>query len=78
MPFGDGNMPRRTPGRRGWRLGTRDLFEQRWAAWLERGDPFYSPHLTRTREDAGLEWGDVGRAPAAARDAGGVFIRPRL
>ena len=55
--------------RPGVRLEERDLFEQRWAAWLERGDPFYSPHLTRTREDAGLEWGDVGRAPAAARDA---------
>ncbi len=39
----------------GVRLEERFLFEQRWAAWLERGDPFYSPHLTRTREDAGLE-----------------------
>ena len=32
--------------------------EQRWAAWLERGDPFYSPHLRRTVEDAGLELQD--------------------
>lgn len=41
--------------RPGVRLEERYLFEQRWAALLERGDPFYSPHLTRTREDAGLE-----------------------
>jgi GT2 family glycosyltransferase len=41
----------------GVRLEERDLFEQRWAEWLERGDPFYSPHLTRSREDAGLETG---------------------
>ena len=34
-------------------------FEQRWAAWLERGDPFYSPHLSRTLEDAGLELQDL-------------------
>jgi O-antigen biosynthesis protein len=39
----------------GVRLEERYLFEQRWAAWLERGDPFYSPHLRRTLEDAGLE-----------------------
>ena len=39
----------------GVRLEERYLFEQRWAAWLERGDPFYSPHLSRTREDAGLD-----------------------
>jgi O-antigen biosynthesis protein len=57
--------------RPGVRLEERDLFERRWAAWLDRGDPFYSPYLTRTREDAGLEWSDVGRPAAAARDAGG-------
>jgi len=39
----------------GVRLEERYLFEQRWAAWLERGDPFYSPHLRRMLEDAGLE-----------------------
>lgn len=39
----------------GVRLQERYRFEQRWAAWLERGDPFYSPYLSRTREDAGLE-----------------------
>jgi GT2 family glycosyltransferase len=39
----------------GVRLKERYLFEKRWAAQLERGDPFYSPHLNRTREDAGLE-----------------------
>ena len=44
----------RTPG---VRLEERDLFEQRWAEWLERGDPFYSPHLTASREDVGLEPG---------------------
>ncbi len=43
----------------GVRLEERYLFEQRWAAWLERGDPFYSPHLHRTVEDAGLELGAV-------------------
>jgi hypothetical protein len=36
-------------------LEERYRFEQRWAAWLERGDLFYSPHLRRTAEDAGLE-----------------------
>jgi GT2 family glycosyltransferase len=39
----------------GVRLEERERFEQRWAEWLERGDPFYSPHLTTSREDAGLE-----------------------
>ena len=38
----------------GVRLEERFLFEKRWGALLERGDPYYSPHLTRTREDAGL------------------------
>lgn len=31
-----------------------DLFRQRWGEWLERGDPFYSPWLNRSGEDAGL------------------------
>ena len=43
----------------GVRLEERYFFEQRWAAWLERGDPFYSPHLRRTLEDAGLELQDL-------------------
>lgn len=50
----------------GVRLEERDLFEQRWAAWLERGDPFYSPHLRRTIEDAGLELQDLAE-PACWR-----------
>jgi GT2 family glycosyltransferase len=50
----------------GVRLEERYLFEQRWAAWLESGDPFYSPHLRRTAEDAGLELQDL-REPAAWR-----------
>jgi len=50
----------------GVRLEERYLFEQRWAAWLERGDPFYSPHLRRTLEDAGLELQDLAE-PAAWR-----------
>ena len=48
----------------GVRLAERYLFEQRWAAWLERGDPFYSPHLHRTVEDAGLELNDRVEPPA--------------
>lgn len=50
----------------GVRLEERYLFEQRWAAWLERGDPFYSPHLRRTLEDAGLELQDLAE-PASWR-----------
>jgi GT2 family glycosyltransferase len=50
----------------GVRLEERYTFEQRWAAWLERGDPFYSPHLRRTLEDAGLELQDLAE-PAAWR-----------
>ncbi|MGD0359266.1 MAG: glycosyltransferase [Bryobacteraceae bacterium] len=50
----------------GVRLEERYLFERRWAAWLERGDPFYSPHLRRTLEDAGLELQDLSE-PAAWR-----------
>ena len=48
----------------GVRLEERDLFERRWAASLERGDPFYSPHLRRTVEDAGLELADRAEPPA--------------
>ena len=48
----------------GVRLEERYLFEQRWAASLERGDPFYSPHLRRTLEDAGLELQDLVEPPA--------------
>jgi GT2 family glycosyltransferase len=47
----------------GVRLEERYLFEQRWAAWLERGDLFYSPHLKRTTEDAGLELQDLAEPP---------------
>ena len=50
----------------GVRLEERYLFEQRWAACLERGDPFYSPHLRRTLEDAGLDLQDLAE-PAAWR-----------
>jgi len=50
----------------GVRLEERYLFEQRWASWLERGDPFYSPHLRRTVEDAGLELKELAE-PAAWR-----------
>lgn len=50
----------------GVHLEERYLFEQRWDAWLERGDPFYSPHLRRTLEDAGLELRDLVE-PAAWR-----------
>jgi GT2 family glycosyltransferase len=47
----------------GVRLEERYLFEQRWAAWLERGDPFYSPHLRRAVEDAGLELDNLAEPP---------------
>jgi GT2 family glycosyltransferase len=39
----------------GVRLEEREKWEERWAAWIERGDPFYSPYLSRAREDASLE-----------------------
>ncbi len=32
----------------------RERWFDRWSAELDRGDPFYSPHLTRIREDASL------------------------
>jgi GT2 family glycosyltransferase len=38
----------------GTRAEERQLFQERWADWLEREDPFYSPNLTRSREDASL------------------------
>jgi len=41
----------RTPG---IRLEEIELWERRWGNW---NDPFYSPHLTQTREDASLEIG---------------------
>ncbi len=47
----------------GVRLEERHAFEQRWAAWLERGDPFYSPYLRRAAEDAGLELQDPAEPP---------------
>lgn len=31
-----------------------ELFQMKWEALLEKGDPFYSPHLTRTTEDMSL------------------------
>ncbi len=48
----------------GVRLEERYLFEQHWAAWLEHGDPFYSPYLRRTQEDAGLELQDLAEPTA--------------
>ncbi|HWB83412.1 MAG TPA: glycosyltransferase [Bryobacteraceae bacterium] len=33
----------------------RELWQERWARWLERSDFFYTPNLTRTREDASLD-----------------------
>lgn len=38
-----------------WR--ERELFFQRWGRLVEQGDPYYSPHLTRTREDCSLVHG---------------------
>ncbi len=32
----------------------REFFEERWAALLAAGDPYYSPHLSLTREDFSL------------------------
>ncbi len=32
----------------------RELFHQHWGHLLDRNDPYYSPHLTRTREDCTL------------------------
>jgi GT2 family glycosyltransferase len=36
---------------RGIHFKETDLWEERWGGWV---DPFYSPHLARTREDASL------------------------
>ena len=47
----------------GVHLEERYLFEQRWAGWLERGDPFYSPYLRRRSEDAGLELQELAEPP---------------
>jgi GT2 family glycosyltransferase len=38
----------------GTRYEERQAFFDRWSRVLEAGDPFYSPNLTRSREDAGL------------------------
>lgn len=35
----------------------RELWQERWAGTLEKGDPFYSPNLSRAREDASLGLG---------------------
>ena len=32
----------------------RERFHARWGKLIERGDPYYNPHLTRTREDCSL------------------------
>lgn len=37
---------------RGVRFGETELWEERWGEWVDR---FYSPHLTRTKEDASLQ-----------------------
>jgi len=39
---------------RGVRMAEMDLWDERWGDWVDR---FYSPHLTRTREDASLHDG---------------------
>ena len=33
----------------------RELFYQRWSREMEQGDRYYSPHLTRTKEDCSLD-----------------------
>ena len=38
----------------GIRHAERELWERRWAAWLSRGDPYYSPHLKIDAENAPL------------------------
>jgi GT2 family glycosyltransferase len=50
----------------GVRLEESEMFSGRWDIWSENGDPFLSPHLSRTREDGGLETGAVRLS--AARD----------
>jgi GT2 family glycosyltransferase len=39
---------------RGVRYWERERWRARWADLLERGDPFYSPNLTKSREDGSL------------------------
>ena len=31
------------------------LFREKWADWLAKGDPYYNPNLTRSREDFSLD-----------------------
>jgi O-antigen biosynthesis protein len=50
----------------GVRLEESEMFSERWDVWRENGDPFLSPHLSREREDAGLE--TVVVRLASARD----------
>ena len=35
-------------------LEEKERWHERWGDWVEAGDPFYSPHLSHTREDASL------------------------
>ena len=49
--------------RPGVQLREREIWEERWAAWLEQGDPYYSPHLTGLLEDASLELNPPGNPP---------------
>jgi GT2 family glycosyltransferase len=39
----------------GVRYSERQQWHDRWACWLDRGDPFYNPNLAHNREDASLE-----------------------
>jgi GT2 family glycosyltransferase len=38
----------------GTAFNERERFLERWGEVASAGDPYYSPHLTRTREDASL------------------------
>jgi len=52
------------------RLSERLVWEERWAKDLKDDDPFYSPRLTKTREDATLDLesgGDLAPRKAAVR-----------
>ena len=40
-----------TPAKRDRFNKEREAFESRWKAYIAKGDPFYSPHLTLTSED---------------------------
>jgi GT2 family glycosyltransferase len=47
-------------------LRDRENWYNRWSGLIDAGDPFYSPHLTRDREDLSLRvWQDL-RAPECA------------